>query len=710
MDDKSIYKEPEKMTCDPDLLRKNIENYEKTIKSLQLVIDSMPQRIFWKDQNGVYLGCNENFMREAGIENKADIVGKTDLDLARNKNDTNFYMASSRNIMNINDSKSHIIESQIRADGKQIWLDINKIPMRDPDGNIIGSIIIYEEITGRKEAESGSQHYREELEQLVAERTLHIDSVNNELKDQVDFLQKLIDAIPNPIYYKDTNRICMGCNCAFEEYMGEKRDYLIGKSVFDIIPKEKAKKHDKHDLEILNNPGCLQIEEEMLDKNGSRHYMLLNKATYTDASGQVTGFVGIVSDITDLKKTQNSLYKLSTENEALIRSISSFLIGVDSNGLITTWNKVAENIFGIEYEKVKGLPFTECGCLWEWKEINTGIRQCINSRKSVRVDDVVFTKTDGTSGFLGITLNPMFLEKPDQTGFLVMGADITSRKQMELQFVQASKLESIGQLAAGIAHEINTPIQYIGDNMLFLKDAYNDIGRLVGYFRQLIDAVKKGERTDDIVDHAEKAVKEIGMDYLAEEIPLAMQQTQEGVAQVAKIVRSMKDFSHPGEEAKSDVDINHALENVITVSRNEWKYVADIETAFGANLPMVFGHAGELNQVFLNIIVNAAHAVSDVVNKYPDKKGIISLLTRKKGDCVEITITDTGTGIPKNIRSRIFDPFFTTKEVGKGTGQGLAISHSIVVQKHSGSLSFDTEEGIGTTFIICLPFRNASET
>ncbi|MBU1052377.1 MAG: PAS domain S-box protein [Proteobacteria bacterium] len=710
MGNKTIYNKLDKTPSDHDLLKTISEPHDKKPNWLQLVIDSLPQHIFWKDQNGIYLGCNENFAQEAGIDNKADIVGKTDSDLEWNNIDVNYNDVIERNIIDSNTSQYHITNSRIRADGKQIWIDTCKIFMRDHYGNIIGTLVSYENITERKEAESGVQHYQQQLERLVSERTLYLDNANKELKEQRDLLQTLIDVIPNPIFYKDTDGICLGCNCAFEEYLGEKREYLVGKSVFDILPKEAAEKHHEYDLETFSNPELhQQTEEEILHKDGSKHYLVCNKATYKDSSGKVAGLIGILNDITDLKNTQDSLIELGIENEALIRSISSFLIGVDSNGLITVWNNMAENIFGIKSEEVKGIPLNECGCLWEWEKIKAGINQCINSRKPIRVDDVVFAKADGKSGYLGITLNPMFLEETDQTGFLLMGADITERKQMELQFAQANKLESIGQLAAGIAHEINTPIQYIGDNILFLRDTYKDIESLIRYFRQLMDAVKNGKQTDNIVYEAQKSIEEMDLDYLTREIPLAIQQTQEGVAQVAKIIRSMKDFSHPGEDAKAGVDINHALENIITVSRNEWKYAADIETDFDESLPMVFGHVGELNQVFLNIIVNAAHAVSDVVNKSPDKKGVIYLSTRKKNAWVEITIRDTGTGIPENIRARIFDPFFTTKEVGKGTGQGLAISHSIIVQKHSGRLSFETKEGGGTAFTICLPVRDASE-
>ena len=197
---------------------------------------------------------------------------------------------------------------------------------------------------------------------------------------------------------------------------------------------------------------------------------------------------------------------------------------------------------------------------------------------------------------------------------------------------------------------------------------------------------------------------DVDIDYLRDEIPLAIGQLLEGVEQVARIVRGMKEFSHPGMIERTDVNINHAISNTILVLRNEWKYVADVTTDFDQNLPTVPCQAGELNQVMLNLLVNAAHAIGDVV-KDSDTKGQIKIVTRQVSGWAEIRVSDTGCGIPKDIQTKIFDPFFTTKEVGKGTGQGLALAHSVVVQKHGGTIDVDSQVGIGTSFIIRLPLK-----
>ena len=279
-------------------------------------------------------------------------------------------------------------------------------------------------------------------------------------------------------------------------------------------------------------------------------------------------------------------------------------------------------------------------------------------------------------------------------------------KQAQTKMSQAGKMEAVGQLAAGIAHEVNTPTQFIGDNTRFLEEAFDDVQRLLAKYAQLLEANRNGSVTSQLIEEVGATLEEVDMEYLAEEIPKSIKQSIEGLQRVAKIVRAMKEFSHPGGKEKEPVDLNKTIESTITVSRNEWKYVAEMVTDFDASLPEVPCLVGDLNQVFLNMIVNAAHAIAGAVGDDSSDKGMITVSTRRDGDWVEIRIGDTGTGIPKETQSRIFDPFFTTKEMGKGTGQGLSIAHHVVVEKHGGTITFETEVGQGTTFIICLPLTS----
>jgi two-component system, NtrC family, sensor kinase len=294
-------------------------------------------------------------------------------------------------------------------------------------------------------------------------------------------------------------------------------------------------------------------------------------------------------------------------------------------------------------------------------------------------------------------------------GFVV---DITAQKSaqkerdwMEAHLRQAQKLESVGNLAAGIAHEINTPIQYIGDNIRFIEESFVGLDRLLHGYQKLAAAVQTNTMTPEVLAEVESCSAQTDVEYLTKEIPMAVQQSLEGVGRVAKIVQAMKEFTHPGVKERMTVDLGRAIETTLTVACSEWKYVAEMVTDFDPALPPVLCLPGELNQVFLNLIVNAAHAIGDVLKQAPGTKGVIKISTRRQDAWAEIKIADTGAGIPESIRHRIFDPFFTTKEVGKGTGQGLAIAWSTVVDKHGGQLSFDSIVGQGTTFTIRLPLR-----
>jgi signal transduction histidine kinase len=247
----------------------------------------------------------------------------------------------------------------------------------------------------------------------------------------------------------------------------------------------------------------------------------------------------------------------------------------------------------------------------------------------------------------------------------------------------------------------------VGDNVRFLSESFRDVLQVVEQQRAVLGAAKGGACSAERIAACEAAATAADLDYLAKEIPKSMEQSVEGIERVAKIVRAMKDFAHPGKNEKTAVDLNKAIESTVTVARNEWKYIADLELKLDPALPPVPCLAGEFNQVILNMIINAAHAIADVVQG-TGQKGTITITTAQAGDCAEVRVADTGTGIPEAIRHKIFDPFFTTKEVGKGTGQGLAIARSVVVDKHGGTIRVESDVGIGTTFIIRLPLAMGS--
>ena len=287
----------------------------------------------------------------------------------------------------------------------------------------------------------------------------------------------------------------------------------------------------------------------------------------------------------------------------------------------------------------------------------------------------------------------------------VVLADITGRDAAELEVRHAQKLESVGRLASGIAHEINTPAQFVADNLTFLRDAWKSSYELLQLYRNTIRTAA-GTLSPDVVAGIEQAERNSDLDFIVAEVPRAIEQGLDGAGRVAKIVRAMKEFSHPDSADKTPTDLNKAIESTITVARNEWKYVADVATELDENLPPAECYPGDINQVILNLLVNAAHAIKEKVKE--GEKGRITVCTRTRGEFAEISVADSGSGIPEAIRTRIFDPFFTTKEVGKGTGQGLSLAHTVVVKKHAGKIWFETQIGVGTTFFIDLPIKNPS--
>ncbi|MDX2111453.1 MAG: PAS domain S-box protein [Verrucomicrobiota bacterium] len=324
------------------------------------------------------------------------------------------------------------------------------------------------------------------------------------------------------------------------------------------------------------------------------------------------------------------------------------------------------------------------------------------------------TRKDGTAYDEELTITPVMDTVGQVTHFIVVKHDISQRNKekkeqalMEAQLRHAQKMESIGQLAAGIAHEINTPTQFVNDNLHFMQTSFAELNPVITACLNLSGTDRDSQTLATAIHTLAEAVKKADCGFLMDEIPRAIDESINGIKRVASIVRAMKEFSHPGAQVMTSVDINHAISNTITVARNEWKYVAELVTQLDPNLPMVMCLEGEFNQVILNLIVNAAHAIAEKLGKNPNTKGEIALSTRSAGAWVEIDVSDTGTGIPEKHRGKIFDPFFTTKEVGRGTGQGLTIAHSVIVDKLGGSITFDTEMGVGTTFHIRLPIKGA---
>ena len=404
--------------------------------------------------------------------------------------------------------------------------------------------------------------------------------------------------------------------------------------------------------------------------------------------------------------------QLMKERLLILDCAAEGIYGVDLNGCITFMNRSAAAMLECTPADVTGRNSHELFCRPSDRKRshspeNCPIARTLATQQGIRSKATDLRRADNTRFEAEFSVFPL-VESKEMKGAVVCFNDVTDRKRMEVELRHAQKLEAVGALAAGIAHEINTPIQFIGDNTRFLQDAFRDVAALVKSYEELCEATKTGASIDEALEYVGKTRKKADWEYLETEVPKALEQALDGVNRVATIVRGMKEFSHVDRNAqKAAADLNKALESTLIVARNELKYVANVETHF-SDIPPVHCHLGDLNQVFLNLLINAAHAIGDVV-KGTQNKGRIAVTTRQDGDWIEVAISDTGTGIPEAVRDKIFDPFFTTKEVGKGTGQGLALARAIVVEKHGGTLTFETEVGRGTTFYIGLPRDGGAE-
>jgi len=389
-------------------------------------------------------------------------------------------------------------------------------------------------------------------------------------------------------------------------------------------------------------------------------------------------------------------------------------------------NRASAEHHGYTREQLTGQPVKLIApSNWTEEQYQEAYRK-LEAGETLRFEKTVKRK-DNSVITVGATLIPLQREGGHLTT-VSLGADITQRveaerKQGELQeqlinemkerermaieLRLAQKLESIGRLAAGVAHEINTPIQFVSDSLHFLRSSFDDLNTLLERYCDAGAALSTSRDIDTFLTAVDAARQHADLEFLLQEMPRAFERTFAGAQRVANIVRAMKEFAHPDSTEHAPADINHALQTSLIVAANEYKYLATVKTDF-AELPPVVCNIGELNQVFLNLIVNAAHAIHDS-GKDPSSGGEIAISTALAGDHVEITFSDNGCGIPQQHLDKIYDPFFTTKEVGRGTGQGLAITRSIIMEKHGGNIRVKSVVGVGTQFTLCLPVNGKTE-
>jgi|CZKJ01.1.fsa_nt_gi PAS domain S-box-containing protein len=555
-----------------------------------------------------------------------------------------------------------------------------------------------------------------DLERIVVISRMIDDRIlaRQKLQDREEKLQLLLDSAAEAIYGLDMSGNCTFCNQALLRMLGYgDASSLLGKSMHEVIHYSRADGsaypvEECCIFQAFRTSSVMHVDNEVVWRSDGTCLPVEYWSHPMKHEGKTVGCMVTFVDITERKAAQEALQRAHEEAELFINSVPSILIAISRDSQIKRWNLAAAKVFGLTTAEVAGKHLVNCGIQWVRPDMRVEIDSWCADREPRRIDALPFV-INAETRFLGLALKWISAPEEGIDELLIIGLDVTDREILGQQLRQAQKLEAIGQLAAGIAHEINTPIQYVGDNTRFLRESWPSFHALLAITREMQQEATPGPISPQTLQRLEALAQGADFEYLQTEIPHAIEQSLEGIQRVTKIVRAMKEFSHPGSEEKKSIDINKAIETTITVARNEWKYVSDVETHFASDLPLVLCHAGEFNQVILNLLINAAHAIAQIVGDGSQGKGKIVVSTVLDQDSAEISISDTGAGIPEAVRSRVFEPFFTTKAVGKGTGQGLALAHTAIVRRHGGKIWFDSEVGKGTTFYIRLPLAESSE-
>jgi two-component system NtrC family sensor kinase len=431
----------------------------------------------------------------------------------------------------------------------------------------------------------------------------------------------------------------------------------------------------------------------MCHRHGGYRYIMLRGAAQRDESDRPVRLVLIFSDIDERIRGEE-------RQRALVSALPDTLLRVRADGRVVSVKRGVEREGSPFGALCEGLMLSDC---ISDERLRARLVAAFSASRVLSGEANTFGVTSLLEGGLALHHEVRIVQSGDDEVVCIV-RDVTEQKELEQQLIQSQKLGAIGQLAAGVAHEINTPMQFIGDNLHFARGAIVDLLSLVELLRTALQEASRAPVSADRLAGLANAELELDFEYARQALPTSIERSLAGVERVTKIVRAMKSFAHPDGDRMIPTDLRSLIESTVMVATNEWKYVAEVELELDSGLPPVPCIGGELNQVVLNLIVNAAHAIGDVVGS-SGAKGKISISTGSEGSHAVIRVRDSGTGIPEHVRAKVFEPFFTTKEVGKGTGQGLSMAYNCVVNRHRGSIDFETELGRGTTFTIRIPLR-----
>lgn len=585
-------------------------------------------------------------------------------------------------------------------DGSAVWVDVSARALRAADGQLTGFLAQVLDITERKGLDEKLAQAAEDSQRLAI----------------------LARVAPYAVLIADPQGRIQWVNDGFATLGGCRPEKVIGKSGRDL-----ASGPDVDSGEFWRFMSSAQRGEPvggefcLAAKDGHLYWADVQVRAVVE-DGQVRNLIAVIQDITQRRRAQDRLHgararaeelaralKLETELlSSVISAVPQLVFWKDARRRYCDANTAYLNFRGYhKADELRGRDEATLDPVSGFAEILDELEQgVLESGEPVLDRHVTLPDSAGHKRVLLLSVLPLGRGMEGGQGIVGVAADVTLVQEMERQLAQANRLESIGQLAAGIAHEINTPVQYIASNTAFLADATTGLLKAARQIEALSRDLGPGGPDCEQGHRAlAEVIDQLDLEFLAEDVPSALSESQEGLTCLTRIVRAMKDYSHPGSEL-ADTDINKAIESTVQLCRNEWKYVATVGFDLDPDAGLVPCYAGELKQVILNIVVNAAQALTEQREGDGDRGlGLIKLSSRREADRMVITISDDGPGMPEPVRRRVFEPFFTTKDVGKGTGQGLSLARAVVVDKHGGQLDVASAPDEGARFTISLPLQ-----